>query len=1151
MGNLQGSIEVPWPKAIFIVAWGRIEPMNERRWTVLRGTDYLSVPHKRHYGTFVFLLIVVFGVCPVDAQSTRPWWTNYHTVLSHPRTKLKQSWELGAMAERSLWATGWYGPWWIQNQLQDRGGGNARVWIERGRAQGLKNVFYYDAGEFGQFVALVRDRQIVLNQWQLCFYRGAAGRLMWFGKNGFYRDANPLDLKNYREFKLPAWTRPDGTRVRSVFDLARMSFDGKRDAWDYSHVSPSDDIAKQLKLDEFLRKSPDPVPESVGRSLGRICSYDHSNPFLLRDFEAGVGMMLTLKPAYLHFDNYFDNETLYPAKQAFGAWSLEKFRRFVRTHLDRATCDRIGIGAPDKFDLKQYIAGKPFRSRGLNWHLHNSKWHDDPIWNLFICSKYADSDRLFRDLYAFCKEESSRHGRPVVVVGNCNPLFPGRSLTRGAIDMAHFEHHAAVQFGPIVEPTGLPPRGRFGGIVRLGAAVSAAGYCWPTIYVPRKLSGEKHPNLHKVMAMDCLANKGVLDYNYQYRNGYTPGCDASAAWADCFIKTFSSYYGDRTSRNDVGVIYPGQTQLASISVFTMDPEICLYDYLGWTQALTELHIQWDVVPDDQISEERLRAFRAVVLPSVACLSDHATDILRKYANSGGHIVLSGNVGTRYGLERYLWHREEGVSLNRRMRGSPTRVGANQQVAAAPNVVVCPETPGKQFYMDAASGRRQAGKPAMLKAIDTCLAKRSRILETDAPSTVGCFVYNESQHAIAIDLVNYDLDTPTDALTPATATTLTLHAPRGKRFSAARVTLHDPDWRTAAQLADSAQPLTPWEYPSRTVHGTLHDDGSITITIPPFSVYRRVSIALQDNTTAGAARHLPAVTEKHTTGAQGRADVIAPPKTEVTRLELPSFYRKYIAVDGFPIVASAQVSNYALREAAFLVRHLLAHRPDVLKALVRAKVRLVVMGYNQWTTDIPEHAHLRPKDYWDRRARGLGATLEAPTVSCAEENLLSYPGDPYSTENIMIHEFGHTIHLVGLRLADPTFDDRLRQAYEQARKAGLWDGTYAGTNRQEYWAEGVQSWFDTNRQNDAQHNQVNTRAELKSYDPGLAKLLKEVFGDEPWRYTPPKTRWDQGHLAGFDPATAPRFQWPDRLKNVQVDHPAAGATKNEVRRSKRR
>ncbi|MEZ5430677.1 MAG: hypothetical protein R3F31_05750 [Verrucomicrobiales bacterium] len=63
-------------------------------------------------------------------------------------------------------------------------------------------------------------------------------------------------------------------------------------------------------------------------------------------------------------------------------------------------------------------------------------------------------------------------------------------------------------------------------------------------------------------------------------------------------------------------------------------------------------------------------------------------------------------------------------------------------------------------------------------------------------------------------------------------------------------------------------------------------------------------------------------------------------------------------------------------------------------------------------------------------------------------------------------------------------------------SGLRKGTYAVINKEEYWAEGVQSWFDGNRENDFEHNQVNTREELKSYDPALAKLLREIFGTAP-------------------------------------------------------
>ena len=50
--------------------------------------------------------------------------------------------------------------------------------------------------------------------------------------------------------------------------------------------------------------------------------------------------------------------------------------------------------------------------------------------------------------------------------------------------------------------------------------------------------------------------------------------------------------------------------------------------------------------------------------------------------------------------------------------------------------------------------------------------------------------------------------------------------------------------------------------------------------------------------------------------------------------------------------------------------------------------------------------------------------------------------------------------------DPTFDARLEATYRAAMEAGLWKGKYAGVNHHEYFAEGAQSWFDDNRQNDS-------------------------------------------------------------------------------------
>jgi len=257
-------------------------------------------------------------------------------------------------------------------------------------------------------------------------------------------------------------------------------------------------------------------------------------------------------------------------------------------------------------------------------------------------------------------------------------------------------------------------------------------------------------------------------------------------------------------------------------------------------------------------------------------------------------------------------------------------------------------------------------------------------------------------------------------------------------------------------------------------------------------------------------------------------VVSPPTPE---MKLDAIYTKTIRANGYLIIATKNTSDYALKEAAYLVNQMLANRPDVREAMIKSGSRMCILAHNEFTTDLPEFQWLKPKEYWDARARGTGGSQSDPYCSCGEENLLGYDGDPYSTECILIHEFAHNIHLRGLVKVDPTFDKRVKEAYDRAMKEGLWKGKYSSTNHHEYFAEGVQSWFDNNRENDHDHNHVNTRKELLDYDPRLATLCREVFGDTEIKYTKPVTRL-KDHLAGYDPKSSPKFVWPERLKKAK-------------------
>ena len=233
--------------------------------------------------------------------------------------------------------------------------------------------------------------------------------------------------------------------------------------------------------------------------------------------------------------------------------------------------------------------------------------------------------------------------------------------------------------------------------------------------------------------------------------------------------------------------------------------------------------------------------------------------------------------------------------------------------------------------------------------------------------------------------------------------------------------------------------------------------------------------------------------------------VPPPLNVRQAFELDPFYQQWIDVEGFPVVASEKVNPYAVKEAAWLIWQTIGHRPDVLQALVQNRVRFSVIAHSELITEIPEYSD-SGTDFLEFWARGYGGsgTSGHPAVSSSEEDILHYPGS--DSHNVQLHEFGHAIHLFGLNTIDPTFDNRLKIAYDAAMEKGLWQGTYVSSDRRyvssdrrEYWAEGTPAWFYPKSK--SSYFNGNTRGALKAYDPDLAALLAEVYGDTEWQYTP--------------------------------------------------
>jgi hypothetical protein len=245
-----------------------------------------------------------------------------------------------------------------------------------------------------------------------------------------------------------------------------------------------------------------------------------------------------------------------------------------------------------------------------------------------------------------------------------------------------------------------------------------------------------------------------------------------------------------------------------------------------------------------------------------------------------------------------------------------------------------------------------------------------------------------------------------------------------------------------------------------------------------------------------------------TGPVAATDVGRPPAS----LGLDPFYQKYVDAQGIPIISSTRVPDKALLVARDIVDAELAYRPDIRNELVREHARVGVMAIDEGTTDLPEQrdwkkparndprltrcerahydkiAGMTDQQYWNSRARGMGGLY----TTSAAENLLGVPHTRYYGENILVHEFSHNI-LSAIETVDPALYGRVEVAYRHAKATGLWEGTYSAVTVQEYWAEGTQYWFNSNKVFELPRVFVLSDQDLKRYDPMLYAVLGEVYG----------------------------------------------------------
>jgi hypothetical protein len=240
-------------------------------------------------------------------------------------------------------------------------------------------------------------------------------------------------------------------------------------------------------------------------------------------------------------------------------------------------------------------------------------------------------------------------------------------------------------------------------------------------------------------------------------------------------------------------------------------------------------------------------------------------------------------------------------------------------------------------------------------------------------------------------------------------------------------------------------------------------------------------------------------------------VLAPPE----RFKVDPYYSKFTYAREFTVLGSRHVSDEALLRANDTIRKMFAYRHDILKAMIADGARLVVLGRHEKLSDLPEFRHARKNAGFDE-VRYLDYSPPLKLMVVPEENVLCAANEPFAGRYMVVSVFAKGLYQVTARRPilhdfdkqrsrqqyelrvkrlDIEFDQRLLKIHTEAGKLGLWKGTPAGQDRVEYWAAGVEAYFDAAGNMQAPHQAdrpINTRASLKTYDSGLYDLVDETM-----------------------------------------------------------
>lgn len=249
---------------------------------------------------------------------------------------------------------------------------------------------------------------------------------------------------------------------------------------------------------------------------------------------------------------------------------------------------------------------------------------------------------------------------------------------------------------------------------------------------------------------------------------------------------------------------------------------------------------------------------------------------------------------------------------------------------------------------------------------------------------------------------------------------------------------------------------------------------------------------------------------------------------------PAFRYKWVALGGevhetnvtanlLEVSATPDLTEEAHQMGSVIVGLVTKNMPTEVFTELTKRGSVGLFTKEETTTIFPEYCHLADRPECEGTCAGACsdtctgdgrkydslAGLGGERATCLDDNFMCTPDDPYRyTDNILVHEFAHTIHQYALPYADPNTNwfTYIYNAWLNARRNEIWDiNSYAMYDQYEYFAEATGVFFNVNHHysssggmnscgtvNGFCQTEVEARAWLKQQDPTLYTALEYTY-----------------------------------------------------------